>query len=209
MKVTFTFAFLFVASVFCWGQDILVKRNGDEIKARVLTITPEEITYRLHGSQPDSLANSRTEMIARAELFMIKYENGAKEVFDGEKQSEVKLVSSVPAGEEVAVRKSSADLYNKGRFDATSYYRGYKGAATGTLVLSLISPLAGLIPAVACSATPPQEHNLQYPSYDQFRQLDYQNGYRNQARKTKSGRVWRNWGIGLGVNLALAIILAN
>ncbi len=100
-------------------------------------------------------------------------------------------------------------LFARGEMDALYYYRGYDGAATGTLVTSLLSPLAGLIPAVVCTANPPKQENLDYPDQELFKNQDYRNGYTRAARKIKSRKVWRNWGIGLAVNVVLAIALSS
>jgi hypothetical protein len=211
MRGTFTFLVFLLASVFASGQDILVKRNGEEINVKVLTITPSEITYLLPNNPQDSLATPAQEQtLARRDVFMIKYGNGVKEVFEEERTPPAKTVAYEPEHNPVAVRKENkAELFERGKFDARSYYHSYRGAATGTLITSLISPVAGLIPAVACSATPPAEYNLHCPSYEQYNNAAYRAGYRQQAHRIKAGRVWRNWGIGLGVNLALVLLLSH
>ncbi|WP_266367019.1 hypothetical protein [Tellurirhabdus rosea] len=147
------------------------------------------------------------------------------------------LYSTFAFSQEVAVRNSSAEAasvkrdttvvvdrenaapvvrktdyaveYYRGTRDADQYYTGYKGAGTGTLIASLISPLAGLIPAIACSTTPPREMSLGYPNSTTYEHADYRMGYNRQAKKIKSRKVWTNWGIGLGTNLILALILAS
>ena len=211
MKATFTFLVFLLASVCVSAQDVLVKRNGDEIKAKVLTITPSEITYLLPGNPQDSsAAPAREQTLARREVFMIKYENGAKEVFEDEQTTPVRTVAYEPEHKPVAVRKENkAQMFERGKFDARGFYRGYTGATTGTLIVSLLSPLAGLIPAVACSAVPPGNHTLHFPDYNLYKDGNYQAGYRQQAHRIKAGRVWRSWGIGLGVNLALIVLLAQ
>jgi len=103
----------------------------------------------------------------------------------------------------------SEDLYVKGQLDASRNYKKYKGASTGTLITSLVSPIIGLIPAIACSATAPKLEKLGYPDEKLFMQKEYYNGYTKKAKKIKSGKVWKSWGIGLGVNLLLAIVIAS
>ena len=211
MRATFTFLVCLLVSAYAAAQDVLIKRNGEEINAKVLTITPGEITYLLPNNPQDSLAGpAREQTLARREVFMIKYGNGVKEVFEDAQTPPVQTIAYEPESKPVAVRKENkAEMFERGKFDARSYYRGYTGAATGTLITSLLSPVAGLIPAVACSATPPGGHNLQFPNYELYKDGSYQTGYRQQAHRIKAGRVWRNWGIGLGVNLALIVLLAQ
>lgn len=102
----------------------------------------------------------------------------------------------------------SEDLSVKGQIDAQKHYKKYKGAATGTLIASLVSPLVGLVPAIITSSTTPRLENLGYPDESLFKQADYHNAYTKKAKRIKSGKVWKNWGIGFGVNLVLVLIIA-
>ena len=105
--------------------------------------------------------------------------------------------------------QSSADLFMQGQKDASVYYRGFKGASTGTFVVSLLSPIVGLIPAMACSATPPKEISLTYPNVDLINKTDYTNDYKLKAKKIKQGRVWKNWGIALGINIVAVVLIVS
>lgn len=58
------------------AQDLLIKRNGDEIAAKVLEITPTEVKYR-RSDNPDGPLIS----VYKADVFMIRYANGTKNVF--------------------------------------------------------------------------------------------------------------------------------
>jgi hypothetical protein len=100
------------------------------------------------------------------------------------------------------------DLSVKGQVDAEKHYKKYKGAATGTLIASLVSPIVGLVPAIITSSTTPRLENLGYPDESLFKQADYHNAYTRKAKKMKAGKVWKNWGIGFGVNLVLVLIIA-
>lgn len=101
------------------------------------------------------------------------------------------------------------DLNIKGQIDAARHYKRYKGAATGTLLTSLLSPVIGLIPAILCSSTYPKIENLGYPNEELFKQAAYYKAYTKKAKKIKQRKVWSNWGIGLGVNLVVILVLAN
>jgi hypothetical protein len=104
---------------------------------------------------------------------------------------------------------SGAELYSLGQTDAKKYYKGYKGAGTGTLITSLVSPLLGLIPAIACSSTRPKEINLDYPNPNFMQNSDYYKGYTDKAKKIKKKKVWTNWWIGFGVNVVAAVVLVT
>jgi hypothetical protein len=105
--------------------------------------------------------------------------------------------------------KKPENLNIKGQIDAAKHYRRYKAAATGTLITSLVSPLIGLVPAVICSATNPKLENLGYPNEELFRQPEYYHAYTKKAKKIKQRKVWANWGIGLGVNLMVIVLVST
>ena len=105
---------------------------------------------------------------------------------------------------------TNEDFFKKGYTDASIYYKGYKGAGTGTFLPSLlISPLLGLIPAIACSSTKPKDKNLNYPNTELMKNSDYYRGYTLRAKKIKQGKVWLNWGIAFGINIAVEVILLS
>jgi hypothetical protein len=163
------------------GQDVLVKKSGEEIEVIVIEVGIQEIRYKhfdnLQG--PDYVAQ-------KSEIALIRYENKTEERFT-----------------------PTENLIVKGENDAMNHYRGYNGAGTGTLAVSLLSPLVGLIPALACSSTPPKDKNLMYPDPYLMDDRLYATSYKNRARKMKSNKVWTNWGIGFGVNVILFIALTS
>ncbi|GHA64785.1 hypothetical protein [Pontibacter akesuensis] len=59
------------------AQDLLIKRNGDEIQVKVREISPDVIKYQRFDNLEGPMIS-----IAKADVFMIKYENGTKEVFN-------------------------------------------------------------------------------------------------------------------------------
>jgi hypothetical protein len=88
------------------------------------------------------------------------------------------------------------------------YYKGYRAAGTTTFVIGLLSPLAGLIPAIACSSSKPKQINMDYPSEELMKNQDYFNGYSKTAKKIKSQKVWTNLGIAFGINV-IAVLIFN
>lgn len=58
------------------AQDIITKKNGDEIYAKVLEIGADDVTYKLFGNE-----SGRTYGLSKSDLFMIKYKNGEVERF--------------------------------------------------------------------------------------------------------------------------------
>lgn len=81
-----------------FSQDVIVKLNGDEIEAKVIEITQDNIRYKRFSnlSGPDYVVET-------AGVFMIKYENGGKDVVEKNAQTgaiSVRFVEGVKLDEE-------------------------------------------------------------------------------------------------------------
>ncbi len=68
---------LIVFSISIYAQDIITKKNGDEIKAKVQKIGTTEIEYK----KIENL-DGPSYTIAKSEVFIIKYENGTKDIIN-------------------------------------------------------------------------------------------------------------------------------
>ena len=77
MRTFLLFAILAVLSGAAHAQDTLVRRNGEEIAVKVLEITPAEVKYR----RTDNLEGPIIS-VWRSDVFMVRYANGTKEVFN-------------------------------------------------------------------------------------------------------------------------------
>jgi len=171
-----------------FSQDTIVLKNSSKIPVSIEEIGDAEIRYSNYLDR-----DAPSFAISRSDVDYIVYADGFTEKM------------TAPAGETPAV--SPRELYRQGEADAIRYYNGYKGARTGTLVVSLLSPLVGLVPAIACSATTPNDINLCYPDTQLFHNPDYQHGYIRQSRRIKSGKVWTNWFVAFGVNVVLVLVM--
>lgn len=69
--------------VLCQAQDVLVKRNGDELQVKVQEITPLLVKYKRFDNLEGPLIS-----VSKTKVFMIRYENGTKEVFNEAAKSE-------------------------------------------------------------------------------------------------------------------------
>jgi hypothetical protein len=176
----------------CFSQDMITTRSGESIQAKVLEVSQTEIKYKKFDNPEGPVY-----WILKSVVLMVKYENGTVDVFKVEKRS----------ADSSSVISLTENLFMKGQADAARYYKKYNGAGTGTLITALVSPLLGLIPAIACSSTKPMEINLDYPNSGLMKNPDYYLGYTQKAKKIKQGKVWTNWGIAFGVNIIVVIIL--
>ena len=66
-----------------FAQDLLIKKNGEELNVKVLEVTTSEIKFKRN-----EIPNGPVYSIVKSEVLFIKYENGVKDIFS-DKQSEV------------------------------------------------------------------------------------------------------------------------
>ncbi len=206
----YIFSFIFVSNT-CFSQDTIVKITKDTLQAKILEVGLSEIRYKRFDNPEGPVF-----VISKSEIVLIRYENGSTDSFPST-QTTPPTATGIAASNNVSPKNeinqapilSPEQLKMKGQKDATRHYDGYKGAGTGTLVTSLVSPVLGLIPAISCASTKPQSQNLNYPDPDLMTNYSYRSGYVARAKQIKQGRVWTNWGIGLGVNFILALALID
>lgn len=199
-KLTLFIALMISLNISSHAQDLIIKRNTDEIPAKVLEVSPTEIKYK----QTDHL-DGPTYVIPKSEVFMIRYSNGTNEIFYAENSEPVTMPKSQT--EEIILIPSSADLYTQGLADASRYYTGYKASSTTVLLVGLLSPILGLVPAIACSGKSPAEKNLNYPNRELMNKSEYYEGYTKRSKRIKQGKIWSNLGIAFGVNVAAILVL--
>lgn len=75
-KIKIIFA-LSLAALNVAAQDIIVMRNGDEVEAKVTKVGTTEVEYHKWSNQDGPVYT-----VAKSDVFMVKYKNGEKDVFD-------------------------------------------------------------------------------------------------------------------------------
>jgi hypothetical protein len=188
MKIFFITSFLtFAVLLSAVAQDIITLKSGEELNIKIVKLNPSDIVYIQKGSTDTS-----TRM--REEVLKIHYQNGTLVYLtDNKNQSKI---------------YENDTMYNAGIADANMYYKGYKAATAGTIVAALIFPF-NLIPAVACSVTPPSISNLGYRNPKLMENHGYYFGYTKQAHKIKKHKVWSGYAIGSGAVIVLYILLST
>ena len=73
------------------AQDIIIKQNGDEIQCKLLEVSSGEIKYK-RWTNPDG----PTFIEERDDVFMIKYQNGEKDVFGAKPASQPNVATNAP-----------------------------------------------------------------------------------------------------------------
>lgn len=79
MKRFLLFLVALVITSVCFAQDVIVKKDGSTIMAKVLKVTQSEVEYKKFDNQ-----NGPTYTIATKDLQCINYENGSKDTFVSE-----------------------------------------------------------------------------------------------------------------------------
>jgi len=105
--------------------------------------------------------------------------------------------------------KDPSQMARDGKKDAKLHYQ-YKNCGRNiTGITSTFSPIIGLVPAIAYSSSPPKDKNLNYPNHLLMDNRKYSEGYRKQAHKMKTRRVWVMFGAGTLSYLVLVIIVGS
>lgn len=97
-------ALLALVSLSAFAQDIIICRNGDEISSKVLKISKTEIEYKKWANQ-----DGPTYTLEKAEVFMIKYQNGEKDVFKEEPAAQAVPTSNQTAQAAITNEQNSPE----------------------------------------------------------------------------------------------------
>ena len=194
-KTIFFIAMMFVFSNLYYAQDMITKKTGEDISAKVLEVTSSEVKYK----KTDNLEGP-IFTILKSEVLIIRYKNGTKDVFSNAKDVNSQTV--------VAEQISENDMFSKGKSDAKAFYRGNNSGYGWTAAATILtSPLLGVIPAAICSSTEPSDSNLMYPNPALMKSPEYYRSYLNEAHRIKKNKVWKAFGISAGAWLGLILIL--
>lgn len=166
------------------AQDFLVTRKLDTIYCRIIALQGDSVVY----STPNNAGHST---MGRSNLLQLNYASGV----------EINIENTILAPNyDQAIPTTSDSMYHLGVKHARLYYTDYKAAGTGTLLTSFFVPY-GLIPAIACSATPPNYSHMNVPNPKLLSDPNYYKGYRTEAHKIKRKKVWKNFAIGTGASV--------
>jgi len=133
-KLFTLFAFILLFGFKAVAQDVIVLKNGDEIKSLVQEVGTDYVKYKKFDNQTGPVYN-----IATSEIFMIKYNNGSRDVFGDNTTSDVP-----PAATPQNVQKQSEQNSQK-----------EKEKMSGSLPLSAFAgiPLSGSVGSLTFDGT--------------------------------------------------------
>lgn len=183
MKPFTILSFLLLLSQLLFSQDIIKQLDGATYPVKIMKMTKDSVFCQ-------SVTGDSSFVLAKVSLHSLQYSNGVRMNFY-EVTAKVSDTLVVSQGDAIA--------------DANRYYTKYRAASTGTLISSMFFPLLGLIPAVACSNTTPLPSSLDMPDPSKASDPAYNQAYTAQAKKIKSKKVWKNYGIGAGVGVGVRV----
>jgi hypothetical protein len=61
----------------CFAQDVIIKKSGEDIQAKVLEVSQTEVMYKEFANQ-----NGPTLTMLKSDVLMVRYENGTKDIFN-------------------------------------------------------------------------------------------------------------------------------
>lgn len=159
-------------SVNAWTQDVIIKRNGDEIQAKVLTVSDSKIDYKKWSNQ-----NGPIYTISKGDVFMIKYINGDKDVFNNNTQptsqessptrekkiSSKYIVKSPAANNAKLVRKYKPEIrITTKHSEKTSKWIFPVMAVTDSSILSTEDIEVSIVPVTVCDQDQIETYLLRY-----------------------------------------------
>ena len=116
MKKQIILTMLSLSALNVAAQDIIVMKNGDEVEAKVTKVGTTEVEYHKWSNQDGPVYS-----VAKSDVFMVKYKNGEKDVFDkapakSDNASKFESISSAPEYVEAIPAANNQELismYNR------------------------------------------------------------------------------------------------
>lgn len=171
------------------AQDVLLQTNGEELTGKVLSITPELVTYV--GPTADTLR------MDAGQVFLIRYANGTKEV-----------LTRPTAAAAPALGLSRDAAYTQGRRDARTHFRA-QGAFWGTYAATVSTGYGGVATGLVVSLVRPNPLSFIVPNTELLKNPDYVKGYQRQAQNKKIGSAAGGFGAGIGTLAVVGAVLLS
>lgn len=134
-QIYFTLSLLLISCV-VFAQDVIIKKDGTEISAKVVEIEDLKIKYRRF----DQGTTGPIYSIAKTDVFMIRYEDGTKDVFGADKPTTTQtpapsttIIQSAPAqSNTTSTVRATTESYTPQRSNNTTSSRFFMSYAPGT-----------------------------------------------------------------------------
>jgi hypothetical protein len=117
MKKLLVTLMLLVFWKFSFSQDVISKRNGEDIEVKIIEVGITEVRYKKFDNLDGPIF-----VIEKAQIIRISYENGTKDEFSGG-------ITPPPTSNSSYTEE---DLRIRGQKDAVKHYDNYRSSGTGS-----------------------------------------------------------------------------
>ena len=164
-------------------QDIIVKKNGEQIIGKIVALRADTIQYRYFSD-----VNGPLQAMSRSEVAELKLFAAA---------DPVQMAVNTYTDEQTSINEL-AQLRLQAKLDANNYYKA-KGVFWTTMGSTIIHPAAGLATGTVIAVIPPAIDSDYNPNRHLMKEPEYRKAYRKQARKRKAGHAAAGFGAGAAV----------
>ncbi|MBD1397291.1 hypothetical protein H9Q13_08955 [Pontibacter sp. JH31] len=190
------------------GQDLIIKKNGDEVVAKIVKVGTDTVHYRMLSDASGPLRFVLRQDVAQMQLATEPSQTQLNQLPQVTTPDEY-VVAAVGSPAGAAGNKHKADdLVYQARQDAMMYYKG-QGPLWGTAGATFLFPPAGLVTGIVMAAVPPNVDATFHPNYQLMREPVYRQAFQKQAHKRKVGKAAAGFGIGFGALIALALAIGS
>jgi len=195
-KYIFSLTATLLFSNFSFSQDIITTKTGEDIQAKVIEVTNDEVSYKKFDNQTGPILK-----ISTLNLLMIRYENGSKDIFTAPQ------ITAAPY--QILGIDSTSTMSKKGKNDAIENYDGRNSGATWVAITTIypLPILGGAAVAGICANREPAEHNLNYPDSALMSNPNYNIAYREQAHKMKTKKLVKYFAVTVVAEITVSLVL--
>ncbi|PVY39949.1 hypothetical protein [Pontibacter virosus] len=187
-----------------YGQDLIVKKSGDELIGKIVKVGEDTIHYRMLSEETGPM-----RFVLRSDVASMQFATQPSQRQLSQlphSNDEYASTSAIPEGATSSRAYTMEELMYQGRYDALLYYKG-QGPLWGTAGTTFLLPPVGLVTGIITAAVPPNVDNLFHPNYQLMKEPVYREAFKKQAHKRKIGKAAAGFGIGFGSLIALALML--
>jgi hypothetical protein len=178
------------------GQDIIIKKSGEEIIGKIIRVDRDTVHYR-HFSD----ASGPAFFVLRQEVAQLRMATAVE--LPGAPQPVGQATTAIPAVAQPA--GNAGEMMIRGRHDAMLYYKG-KGVFWGTAGATVLHPLAGLVGGVVMASIPPNAYESN-PNFQLLSDPVYAEAYKKQAHRRKVGKAAAGFGAGMGALVVVTLVI--
>ena len=123
-KILFILTITVIFNLGASAQDLIIKKNGDEIQAKITEITATELKYKKYN-----YLEGPTFSINKSDVFMVRYENGEKDIFSDQETKTATNKASFNRGKGFFIRPElDREISLKIGYQISPFVQIYSGA---------------------------------------------------------------------------------